>query len=181
MARIVKQLEDAAWYVPDLGDNRADTDPFRVLIMPLSGADMLRLETQAAGAVTAGARNAARVANKLRERIIRERVERVEGYQVRNPKTGRAFEPKNGAELVQAVGMAGGTEPDLVLEDILAALRDHSRLEDGLPERLTSRCEPSSAGIARSPAGGVDGADERNGRAPTSPKSDVVGSEIATA
>ena len=130
MARVIKRREDAFWYVPDIDDNREDPEPFMVLMSPLSGANMRKLESSNMGKITKrGEINFMKRAQDIQERIITERVVEVKNYAVSNEDTGEVLEPKNGAELVKAIMVAGAGEVD-ILDDIIEALKDSSKLDE---------------------------------------------------
>lgn len=132
MARVIKRIEDATWYVPDIADNREDPDPFMVLLSPLSGSEMRKLEQSGMANMTRnrGQVNFYKRVQDIQERIIKERVIEVKNYSVQDPE-GTIFAPKNGAELLQAVLLVGASEAE-VIDDIVEALKDASRLEEGL-------------------------------------------------
>jgi hypothetical protein len=132
MARVIKRIEDATWYAPDIGDNREDSDPFMVLLSPLSGSEMRKLEQAGMGNLTKnrGQINFYKRVQAIQERIVKERVIEVKNYAVED-KDGNVVEPKNGEELLQAVLAVGAAEAE-VIDDIVEALKDASKLEEGL-------------------------------------------------
>jgi hypothetical protein len=132
MARLIKRIEDATWYAPDIDDNREDSEPFMVLLSPLSGAEMRKLEQAGMGNLTKnrGQVNFYKRIQAIQERILKERVVEVKNYAVQDPE-GNVFAPKNGEELLQAVLAVGAAEAE-VIDDIVEALKDASKLEEGL-------------------------------------------------
>ena len=132
MARLVKRVEDATWYVPEIEGNRDDSDPFMVLLSPLSGAEMRRLEQSGMGKITKGRGqfNFMKRAQEIQEKLIKERVLEVKNYSVVDP-NGSTFTPTDGTELLQAILYAPPSEAE-ILEDILDALKDSSRLDEGI-------------------------------------------------
>lgn len=132
MARVIKRIEDTTWYVPDIGDNREDPEPFAVLLSPLSGSEMRKLEQAGMTNLTKnrGQVNFYKRVQDIQERIVKERVVEVKNYAVQG-KDGSILEPKNGAELLEAVLLVGASEAE-VIDDIVEALKDASKLEEGL-------------------------------------------------
>ena len=135
MARVIKRIEDTTWYVPDIGDNRDDEDPFMVLLSPLSGSEMRKLEQAGMTNLTKnrGQVNFYKRVQDIQERIVKERVVEVKNYAVQC-KDGSILEPKNGSELLEAVLLVGASEAE-VIDDIVEALKDASRLEEGLVKK----------------------------------------------
>ena len=137
MARVAKRKEDAVWYVPDIDDNREDSEPFMVLLSPLSAADMRKLEQSGLGKVTRKGSadiNFMERAQQLQERIIRDRVLEVKNYSVllsNDDGKEELFTPSNGKELVKAIMSAGASEV-VIFDDIVEALKDSSTLEEGI-------------------------------------------------
>ena len=132
MARVVKRIEDSTWYVPDVEGNREDSDPFAVLLSPLSGAEMRRLEQSGMGKITKskGQINFMKRAQEIQEKIISERVLEVKNYSIQDP-DGEVFSPSNGEELIKAILFAPPSEGE-ILEDILEALKGSSKLDEGV-------------------------------------------------
>jgi hypothetical protein len=137
MARVAKRKEDAVWYIPDIDDNREDSEPFMVLLSPLSAADMRKLEQSGLGKVTRKGStdiNFMERAQQLQERIIRDRVLEVKNYSVllsNDEGKEELFTPSNGKELVKAIMSAGASEV-VIFDDIVEALKDTSTLEEGI-------------------------------------------------
>ena len=152
MARVIKRTETATWYVPDIDDNRSDPDPFKVLIVPLSGVELRRLERVGMGKITRGRTevNFMKRAQETQEKILAEKVLEVEGYSIENPTTGDVISPTDGTSLVRAVLMAGAKEVE-ILDDILEAMKDASCLEEGILENLILR---SDSVLAETPTPG---------------------------
>jgi len=132
MARVVKRIDEETWYVPDIEDNRNDPEPFAVLISPLSGSEMRKLEQAGMQSLTKsrGQVNVYKRIQDIQERIIRDRVLEVKNYSVAK-KDGTIFEPTNGKELLDAVLLSGAAEAE-VIDDIVEAMKDASRLEEGI-------------------------------------------------
>jgi len=150
MARVIKRIEDATWYVPDIDDNRADPEPFMVQITPLSGIEMRRLERTGMGKITRGRGevNFLKRAQETQEKIISEKVLDVKNYAVQNPSTGEILEPSDGASLVKAILLAGAKEVE-ILDDILEAMKDSSRLDEGLLGNLNLQFDSVSQEIPK--------------------------------
>jgi hypothetical protein len=66
----------------------------------------------------------------IQERIIRDRVLEVKNYAIAK-QDGSIFEPVNGKELLEAVLLSGAAEAE-VIDDIVEAMKDASRLEEGI-------------------------------------------------
>ena len=147
MARVIKRREDTFWYVPDIDDNREDSEPFMVLLTPLSGADMRRLESANMGKITKrGEINFMKRAQSIQERIISDRVLEVKNYAISDETDGSVIEPKNGAELIKAIMAAGASEID-ILDDVIEALKDSSKLDEGMIENLRLQSDSATAEI----------------------------------
>ena len=144
MARVIKRIDDATWYVPEIDDNRTDPDPFMVLITPLSGVEMRKLERAGMGKLTRnrGEINFLKRAQDTQEKIISEKVLDVKNYSVLNPTTNEVLTPANGSDLVKAVLLAGAKEIE-ILDDILEAMKDASRLDEGVLENLKLQSDSS--------------------------------------
>lgn len=127
MGRKKQIISDSTWYVPDIEDNRMDQDPFRVLIQPMTGREADEAD-RALGQFTKGAKfNSVDRAVKHRDSVVSSRVLEVYGYEAPD-----GHSPKDGGELCVDVRKSDGNEPDLVLDEIYQAIRDHSKLRDGL-------------------------------------------------
>ena len=98
----------------------------------LSGAEMRKLEQAGMGNLTKnrGQLNFYKRVQAIQERIVKERVLEVKNYTVQDS-GGNVVEPKNGAELLKAVLEVGAAEAE-VIDDIVEALKDASKLEEGL-------------------------------------------------
>ena len=132
MARVVKHIDEATWYAPDIGDNRDDSDPFMVLLSPLSGAEMRKLEQAGMQSITKsrGQINVYKRIQDIQEKIIRTRVLEVKNYSICDV-NGTTVTPTNGKELLEAVLLVGASEAE-VIDDIVEALKDASRLDEGI-------------------------------------------------
>ena len=158
MARVIKRIEDATWYVPDIDSNREDDDPFMVLISPLSGAEMRKLEQSGMAKITKakGQFNFMKRAQEIQERIISERVIEVKNYSIVDPK-GETFSPENGKELLEAILYAPPSEAE-ILEDVLEALKDSSKLDEGVLGNLKPQSDSRSAETSLHGVGAVQDA-----------------------
>lgn len=126
---------EAVWYTPDVEGNRDDPDPFRVLLKPLSGAAQRLLEQGTLGAPIGKGQevNFVARASRLQDRLVAEHVLEVVGYGLRGI-DGSIIKPTNGTELVAAVKQAGASEL-AILEDIIDALQNASRLAEGVAKK----------------------------------------------
>jgi len=138
VAQVIKKREDGEWYRPDIGDNRSDPEPFRVRLLPMSATDFKKYQ-ESSGNFTGGKVNFNRRAWEMSDRIISERVLEVENYAVRDPDTEVVVSPKNGRQLVEALAKADPVERESVTDDIVEALKDSSKLRDGLVGNSNSR------------------------------------------
>ena len=151
MGRSVQKIraEDATWFVPSIGGNRLDPSPFRVLIAPLSGEDLLKAQSAAfdgkAGGIHARAQD-------LVERLVSTYVLKVERYTVTDD-TGASAEIRTGAELVDAIKHGPAGELD-IFDEIVEALKDRSKLEAGA-EKKSSTPSAFSAPTATKPTHGL--------------------------
>ena len=89
--------------------------------------------------MTRGNINVVTRAQKHRDKIVLERVKTVRGYIIKSPKGDVLAEPKDAKELLAALKIAGGAETDLILDELVEALKDHSKLDAGLLDRLSSQ------------------------------------------
>lgn len=147
MGRKIVKITEAVWYVPDIDDgagglNRDLEDPFCVEIQPMTGKEYKQAQ-RATMAFKAGKASvsAIKMAEDLRAEVISKKVLSVKGYEFPCPSTKKF--PKNGAELVETVYDAGGSEVDLVLDDIFNAILNHSTLNEGTLGNLKSQSEQS--------------------------------------
>lgn len=183
MGRVARTImKEPAWYVPDIEDNRADPDPFRVQISPMSGAELNELEATQ-GKFTKGASvNFVKRGQLIVERLFSNRVHAVEGYSI----AGET--PKDGAALYRAIMTHGDESEVAIIDDIVDAVKNASKLDDGLLEKLTSQSgsqhpETRSSGGAARDAAGTTRADSpmSNGAKPETaiqnpiPASDLLG------
>lgn len=166
MARRVKRITDVVEYVLDIGDNRTEDDPFTVELEPISGEEMMKIE-RGMGKMTRGSdMNFMTRAHMTRDKIIKERVKGVRNYEVED-NAGVVFTPTNGEELLRAVKIAGASEVDLVLDDILEALKDHSKLSEGLAKNFNTQSESVSLTTNKSTAGAAKNAEGQKAQART--------------
>lgn len=138
MARLAKAVFGETWHVPDIGDNRTDPEPFRVLLEPMSGQEWQAWNAKYLGKITKrGGGNAAvvRATQRLREELIKNRVKQVEGYTV-SKQDGSSFSPTNGEQLLEALQMVSANEAEIVVNDIALAIQDASTIQEksGFPE-----------------------------------------------
>lgn len=163
MARQVATVP-ASWrergvrYVPEIDGNRADPDPFWVLLRPLSAAESARIHGAQAmrglkvrlgddGAVkTEGdATDLYAASEAARAQAVRVAVLEVHGYSGRNTITGEVITPRTGAELVDFIERHAWDSEAAVLEDLYRAVTDRSHLERALGEGSGSPSDTSTA------------------------------------
>lgn len=162
MPRVVSFVSESVWYVPDVGDNREDPDPFRVLIEPLSARELKAMERKINRQLTRGVKRSVDVSamvdmsaeNTARE-ILTNRVKQVYGYCIQDVARGGILEPTTGSDLFDALYRDDAPAEELdILNDIIEAVKDHSKLSEGLLEKsdrsLGSSCseEKPGAGVA---------------------------------
>lgn len=146
MAREAKRVS-REWeeYVPNIGDNRDDKEPFTVEINPATGAEYsneLAAQLNFTGREDKKKR-AEKHENAMRE-MFRKRVRSPKGYSLFNKDTGERIVPVTSVELFDAILEHGDGEEQGVLTDIFAAIGEQSKLREGLRETLRSRSEPTS-------------------------------------
>jgi hypothetical protein len=149
MPRITQAL-DAEWveYIPDVGDNRFDDDPMTVEVRPMTVGDFKAFQRQYGPRLNVGAGAAIRHAQKIAEKILRERVRNIVGY----VHLGKPV--RSGDDLVEF----GESE---VCDDVFSAIVKISHLQEGLKKKYVSQSDSSRATIHRSdgPAEATDTAD----------------------
>lgn len=128
MARTVKFITEATWYVPNIGDNRSDPSPFRVQIVPMSYAEFMAVEWSSVPRSDNGDDGVAGRVRHAEMSAIRKHVVAVENYSISI--NGDTYSPKNGEELAAAMDKAPASERAMV-RDILGAIEDHSKLSAG--------------------------------------------------
>jgi hypothetical protein len=116
-------------YVPDVMDNRVDSEPMTCEIRPMTVRDMRNMQS-AYGSRLAG-KHASRRAMNLVTKILAERVRNV-----RNCFVGRPIE--TGADLAEF----GLSE---IIDDVFAAVVSMSHLQEGLAKKSDSPSDSSPA------------------------------------
>lgn len=152
----LKQIEDTVWYAPDIGDNleKHETEQFAVQLATMNAAEMKRLTEARAGKVTSGKYNWLRRHHQVRDEILTRCVKSIRNLSMETVKDGRATISKitKVAELIEAA--APDSPADTVLEQILDALKDHSKLAEGIvgksvsPSGLRTPATPPGSGVA---------------------------------
>jgi len=133
MAREVSLHREAHWFVPDIGDNRKDPDPFKVFVTPLTGAESDRLSQAELGITGSKSRNTVAMGQRYVERIIREHVREVKGYAGIDAE-GKRIEATDGASLLKLLALADDAEQSAVIEEIMGEIRGVSRLRGDIPK-----------------------------------------------
>ena len=152
MSRSVSKIGSAReWYVVNIDDNRKDPDPFRVLISPMTGAEMRAYDD---AALNFGGSVMQRV-NYVMDQIVERHVHEVYGYAVIDAKTEVMQRPTDGATLVACIKASYESEMR-VLEDIILAIKNRSHLSDGLLKKLQPLSD--SGQTANHPLGNGDAA-----------------------
>jgi hypothetical protein len=129
---------DEVVFVPSIDDNRDDADPFTVTIKPMTAGEMLRME-RGLGEFTTTKINFSERAQAHVKSVFEARVVRVYGYTIIHPKTGARICPRNGAELYAAIMDFGDDKEASIIDEIVSAIKDTSKLKDGLREQSGSR------------------------------------------
>ena len=145
MPRIVEQLDGWNVYVPDVDDNRIDSDPMTVEIQSMNTAEVKRWQ-RAWGPRLQG-KNAIARARKMTEEIVSNRCRNVVGYTV------------DGVEIETGEDLITHGESD-VIEDCFNAVIKASHLSAGLKKNLASLSDSYSAEIPPSD-GTAEAASER--------------------
>lgn len=170
----IHQVEDTVWYAPDVEDNREkpEAEQFAVELTPLSAADMRRTEESRVGKVTRGKFNWARRYNALRSDILLKCIKRVQNCTAVVTKGGQKV--RTAITTGQALLAIAGEE---LLEELFGALKDQSRLADGLLGKFNS---PSASPTRATPRGTGDAASAVGETGQRSLSNDDGGSETAT-
>lgn len=162
MGRGVSLVTESVWYVPDIDGNRADPDPFRVLIKPMTGRDAQALERSLVKGMVAGEKTDAALYARIdaaEKSYVADHVIEVQGYAVTNVATGEVITPKTGAELYHAVTLGPATERQ-ILRDIVAAIEQHSKLSEGLLGKSHLQSASGRPATQQPRSGAVRAADE---------------------
>lgn len=142
MPLIVDRFDDWVTYVPDIGDNRTESEPMTVEIQCMTTAEYKAVRRAWAPRLQ-GKKGTSR-AEKLVDKIISERVRNVRLCSVRNHTTGETFELSTAADLLEHA-------PSALIDDIFGAITDASQLSDGVKKSSSSRYGSSTAEIQPSP------------------------------
>ena len=146
-------------YVPDIDQNRADPDPFWVLLRPLTANESASIHSAeaarhlkvrfdgASGATIDRATEAAEwvaATEAAMSKAISVAVIEVHGYSGRNVDTGEIITPRNGAELVAFIEGHAWDSERAVVQDLYRAVTERSHLERALGEASASRSSTST-------------------------------------
>lgn len=138
MPLIVDQFDDWVTYVPEIGTNRLEQEPMTVEIQCMSTAEYKSVQRKW-GPKLQG-KNALSRAQRMVEKIIRERVRNVRLCFVENHTTGERFPLESGDDLIAHA-------PAALVDDIFAAITDASHLSSGLKKNSSSLSDFSAAEI----------------------------------
>ena len=186
MARRISVIDASVrtWYTPDIDDNRADPDPFRVLISPLSGKEIRQLRSslklQATSLESEDLMQAAeRREEELKALVIAQHVHNVEGFSAQHVQTGEVIEPKDGATLVECIL---DSHPDelIVLVDIYDAIMSCSSLSDDAKKKLNSQSDLQSQGMTGDKRGAAQGVAVKNIETKTGSENSAIVTAIPT-
>lgn len=171
-------------YVPDIDGNRADPDPFWVLLRPLSAAESARMHSAQAmrglkikvgddGAVrTEGeAADLYSASEASKAQAVRLAVLEVHGYSGRNATTGEVITPRTGAELVDFIERHAWDSEAAVLDDLYRAVTDRSHLERALGEASGSPSPTFTPATLASSGPALDAAEPTTSTTTTVPPS----------
>ncbi len=137
MARRISTLAPEVTYYPTVNghaDSAADTDPFVVVLRPLSGTQLRALERDGLGVIDLDPKRAGQVnflerAFSVMQAVFETNVISVRGYSVVT-RDGVVITPKNGRELWSVIMRDDVPASELaVIDDIDRALRRGSTLE----------------------------------------------------
>ena len=187
--KLQKVNTDEIWFTPDVkigepGDddfwsNREDKDPFQVKIRPLNAVEMETLKGK-------GMIRLSRLADKATDddfyayaQNVRDNIIGAAVLEVKNLEIGDEH-PTDGESLVKAVKMGPPGTIDLVLDNIIAALQDHSQLSEELQGESESQSEQRSNQNQKSGSGAAISVSAKNGQAPTSTTTQNVVYETVT-
>lgn len=147
----LKMLKTPVWYVPDLGDNREETDLdacYQARIQPLVHEEAARLEAYAA-------RNESGALSFLYAMAIEKAVIEIKNpFAIQSMRTGAVVYPETGVDLVKALRETDHTKAHTVLESMGPACLSTAVLTEGELGNLKRRRESSS----------INGKSLRNGR-----------------
>jgi len=167
----IDRFDDWVEYIPDIGDNRLLPDPMSVEIQAMSTAEYKAVQ-RAWGPKLQGKQAIGR-AQRMVEKIVRERVRGVKLCTVDNHTTGETFALETGEDLLAYA-------PASLIDDIFEAITNASHLSAGLRKNLQRQSASSSQEIPPSPGT----AETASGRAASKPSNPAdkpfVSSEAAT-
>lgn len=127
-------VDDEVDFIPSIDGNRDDPDPFTVTIKPLTAGELAKIE-RGMGNFSGHKVNFTERAQAHVKMIFERRVVSVRGYSIVHPKTGAKIEPKTGPELYTAIMDHGDDHETDIIDEIVAAVKDASKLREGLRER----------------------------------------------
>lgn len=137
MARkLINRLpSEGVWYVPEHGGNREEEDPIRVLLTPMSSAEMQRARelaaTQGKGKRTGLFNMPVGAGRRLRDAVITRCVAEVEGLSTEDEE-GREAKVTDGAGLLKAIDACLDPSQADLLDELIRVLQDGSALRESL-------------------------------------------------
>jgi hypothetical protein len=139
------------WYPPDVGDNREqpEEDQFAVLVQPATSRELQRLDEQH-GTARGKKINFIKRYHEIREAILVRCIKEVRNCTYRNA-NGETHAITTGKELAAKAG-------NDILEDILEAIKDHSKLTEEALGKSERRSGSSSTPRPISNGGGAPSA-----------------------
>lgn len=141
MAREVQEaMLGETEYIVDIDDNRQDEDPFGVVLLPMTAAEVNAIE-RSAGEFTGGKINFTERAQLQVREIFAKRVVRVWNYSIPHKKTRERIRPQTGLGLYLAILEHGDEHESKVIDDIVQAVKLQSHLRKGLRETLSSQSD----------------------------------------
>lgn len=159
------RIEDPqVWYSPDIHDNREkpEAERFAVLLKPLTRQDMIAAKRAPVSKLQEECKDGAAMLERwdtVRDAVLRASVVEVRNLHVRRVKGGEET-------ITDVVGVDGliETNADAVLNDIYAAVEDHSILADGLLGKSASQSGYSATPDRASGVGAAGNAAEQKNR-----------------
>ncbi len=148
MLVITQFVDDAVWYVPDIGDNREQEEErqFMVLISPMNARDLRKAE-EGGGKLGKGKINFIRRHNAIRARVLTKCIHEVANCffeEIRGGEKSRKMVLTS-----EALCKVAGED---ILEDIFGAIKDQSQLAEGLAKKSQAQssstvAQPKSSGL----------------------------------
>ena len=152
---------DAVAYLPDILGNREKKASEQCVfwLLPMSKEESDKSNSSASGKTTINQQDPMASAHarqqKLDARILRDRIERIENLFEEGP-GGETIAIKTGGQFYNFINKLDVALGDEFAEEIIEAIRNHSRLSDGLRKNFESQSDSSPInGLRKSERGDV--------------------------